>query len=154
MEISREEYLALTRRIEELEEIVSSDTRKTLAGYVKETPYTVLSPAKHRDAIPRYNYEGRLSEAWECFLKLSRILHAEYETPMQRSDGYWPAATARKIPRTFANLTPEQREMSGEMISKMVSIYNEYFKAAHKTIRVTRFCDRKTLEIVPKELWE
>ena len=31
MEISREEYLALTRRIEELEEIVSTDTRKTCA---------------------------------------------------------------------------------------------------------------------------
>ena len=154
MEISREEYLALTRRIEELEEIVSTDTRKTLAGYVKDAPYTVLVAKNDGSIIPRYEFEGRLSDAWECFLKLAKILHAEYETPMQRSDGYWPIVSTKRNPRIFGCLTQEQRDMSGEMISKMVSIYNEYFKAAHKTISVTRFYDRKTFDIVPKEPWE
>lgn len=143
MEISREEYLELKRRIEELEkkQVASrAGMSKGWAYAVNELPIEKVHIKNWKNPHAEAEYRGSGSlDAWMIFVKLAKQIHAR--TPKYRwkydrclRDWFWIGNDGIEAPKNYRDLTDEQKLISLEMLNELIPIYNKYFKELHPGI--------------------
>lgn len=155
MEISREEYLALTRRIEELEKERSMSkllTYKCWAYAVNELPIEHIRVVETREPDIQLRYDAVARDTWGLFTKLAKRLHTpqwEYKAERHQWSGlYWRSSGPTSPPKRYDDLSEAQKQLSLEMLNELVPIYNKYFKMAHPGTWVTDLCgERCFLEV-------
>ena len=156
-EFTKEEIEELKKKINELNEILNQATRKKeLAGYSKLRPLGHLTGVKNRE--PQFGFSKIYdTDVWKCFLQLAKCLHTKTGCfYMQQPTPYRAAfinQTDDKKIRKLEELTPEQLKISGEMIDKMIAIYNTYYFALHRYVnyRDLKEEESKCIVTVPTE---
>lgn len=146
MEISRSEYLALTRRIEELEKRQRSIGLPHDRGWayaVDELPIETVRMHGCRPAELRLYYAKEARDAWAAFTKLAKCIHHRDPVITKTRDCFGEAVyrdiwVGTTNPKKYADLTDEQKELSLAMLNELIPIYNKYFKAAHPHVAVNR----------------
>lgn len=150
MEITREEYLALTKRIEELEKeraLSKLFTYKSWAYAVNELPIeNIRTIDSHNDAIQLY-YSKEARDTWLLFSKIAKFIHAphfDFRAEYQSYNGfYWRQCSKKNPPTRYMDLTDEQKQLSLEMLNELIPIYNKYYKMAHPGAWVTNLCGKR-----------
>ena len=144
MEISREEYEALQKRIEELEKERSLSkllTYKCWAYAVNELPIENIRMADSNTPDTQLYYYSAARDTWNLFTKLAKRIHTaqwEFKAETQRYSGlYWRAYGKHDAPTRYQDLTEVQKQLSLEMLNELVPIYNKYFRLAHPGAWVT-----------------
>jgi len=146
MEISEQEYYELKMQVSSLQNTVNtlqSPKKTTIKDMLKEQVISGVSNLE--DARPVFGYcYGINSDAWtQLLLPLAKMIHDPSplfymgSTPdfySRRTKPYirwdYPKNKVRKI----ADLTPEQIEISVQMMDEIIPIYNRYYKMLHQKV--------------------
>lgn len=144
MEISREEYLALTRRVEELEKrqnLPKSGYDRGWADWVNELPINILRLKSTENDELSVEYEKSACDAWLAFSKLAKLVHTRswsYKRTYSTHWGWnWRSEGDNVVPKRYHELTDEQKAISLEMLNELIPIYNKYFKMTHPGLWVS-----------------
>ncbi|WP_124067415.1 hypothetical protein [Clostridium sp. E02] len=145
MEISNEDYYALKTQVSTLQTQVNlmQAPKKTtkLRDLLKEQ---VISRVTNLDnAKPIFGYSDFNSDAWnQAFLLLAKIIHEPsnlfyMDTACNgpyRARPYIRSLDKRGRLKKVSDLTPEQLEVSVQMLDELIPIYNRYFKMLHQKV--------------------
>lgn len=147
MEITREEYLELVNKIDSLQATLNSATTTChtsfMSNMVKEMPIEGITPVDEYRRYPIFKFnKNRPSDTWKAFRDLARYLHIE--TPVFYDDAkigygrqeisYMREVQLHRKPPTTKQMTPEQKEISVQMLNEMIPIFNKYYKTLHSEV--------------------
>lgn len=139
MYISEEEYLDLKNQIKSLSEKVEFVGKPTnFASVVTVKPYSHIR--NKEDDIPVFvpltGYGN--DDAWNAFIKLGKTIHqstSRFQMDKSWNGGLYIRSIGHiRTPRTIADMTKEQIELSARMIDEMVKVYNRYFSMANQYV--------------------
>lgn len=142
MEVSEKEYYELQMQVRTLKhqvDAMSSPRRTALKDLVKEQ---VISHVWNlADDKPIFEYRRFNSDAWTQMLALAKMIHDPSSLfYMDRTiNGYASKPYIRSIfpknrPRKISDLTPEELNVSVQMLNEIIPIYNKYFKLMHQRV--------------------
>lgn len=143
MYISEEEYLDLKNQIKALSEKVEFVGKPTtFAGVVSAKPYSLIKNKEEDipifEPVAGFNNDG----SWDAFVKLGKTLHrsvGRFQMEKCRNGGFYIRSVGHvRTPRTIADMTKEQIELSARMIDEMVEVYNRYFAIANQYVLFDR----------------
>lgn len=145
MEITKEEYLSLMKRIDELERERSVNkmlTYKCWAYAVNELPIESIRIVSDHSPEPVLRYDSCARDAWGLFTKLAKEIHKSTYTYKAEiiswsKELYWRGCGRSSAPTRYGDLTDTQKQLSLEMLNELIPIYNKYFKIAHPGTWVT-----------------
>lgn len=137
--VSKEELEELEQKADELNALIKSlKTKNRLADYCKLRPLS--NPRNLKNDVPVFGFTGHYdTDVWNCFCNLAKSVH-------KNSDGFYMSTAHPRnhiryirsyhVPsaKKFEELTRKQIELSGQMVEKMIAIYNKYFMATHTRI--------------------
>ena len=138
-EVNYEEYIALKKRVEELEKRQTQDIPLSSgwAYAVTELPiYGTELDDKSSLEEPTVYYKKGARDAWQAFTKLAKQIH-EKDSYRLVPAGSWCKDSYRwdrrkqYAPKSHTALTYEEKLLSLEMLNELVPIYNKYYKLAH-----------------------
>lgn len=139
MYISEEEYLDLKNQIKALSEKVEFVGKPTtFAGVVTVKPYSSIKNKEEDIPVfePTAGYGS--DDAWNAFVKLGKTIHrsiSRFQMEKCRTGGLYIRSIGHiRTPRTIADMTKEQIELSARMIDEMVEVYNRYFAMANQYV--------------------
>ena len=155
MEISREEYEALNKRIEELEKeraLSKLLTYKCWAYAVNELPIENIRMANSNKPDIQLYYYAAARDTWNLFTKIAKRIHApqwEFNAETQTYNGfYWRSCGQRNAPTRYQDLSETQKQLSLEMLNELIPIYNKYYRMAHPGAWVTNLCGERWYQTV------
>ncbi|MBR5584467.1 MAG: hypothetical protein IKT73_00835 [Anaerotignum sp.] len=140
VEVDYAEYIALKKRVEELERKQVKDVplASGWAYAVTELPIHHLGIDKFCSVKhPVVTYKRGAYDAWKLFTSLAKQIHAvdtlHFTSCNSRYNGeqYRWRIEYHSAPRSHTALTYEQKLLSLEMLNELVPIYNKYYKLAH-----------------------
>lgn len=140
-EVNYEEYLALKKRVEELERRQSKEVplASGWAYAVTELPIhraQLQENSCYTKPIAYYNRSAN-SEAWKAFTNLAKLIHGTsvfHLTARNWCSPYYWRYQSIDAPRSHTALTYEQKLLSLEMLNELVPIYNKYYKKANPCV--------------------
>lgn len=143
MEISEMEYLALKAQVQTLQSQVSAMNKpKQIRGIKDMVKEQVISGVQAMtDCKPIFGYNNYNADAWTLMLQMAKEVHKPsnlFRMETRCTYGY-PKPYINTIfnhqkPRKIADLTPEQLEISVQMLDEIIPIYNRYFKMLHQKV--------------------
>ena len=141
-EVNYEEYLALKKRVEELEKRQAQEVPLSSgwAYAVTELPICFIDlQDNHCYAKPiAYYRRTATADAWTVFTKLAKLNHGTdvYHLNFSKCTRsyYWDHKSI-SAPKSHTALTYEQKLLSLEMLNELVPIYNKYYKKANPYVR-------------------
>lgn len=142
-EVNYEEYLALERRVEELEKRQTEATRLAFSWAYAVTELPIRGMYLKDDANqtkPLPVYRRGSTDAWQAFTKLAKLIHGTAEFHLSHSkvyDTYRWYRTTTDAPKNQADLTYEQKVLSLEMLNELIPIYNKYYKKANPYVKLS-----------------
>lgn len=138
-EVNYEEYIALKKRVEELEKRQTQDIPLS-SGWsyaVTELPISGTELYDKRSLEkPTVYYTKGARDAWQAFTKLAKQIHEKNSYHLvpagswRRENYIWDRKTLY-APKSHTALTYEEKLLSLEMLNELVPIYNKYYKLAH-----------------------
>ncbi len=162
MEISEQEYLELKQTVAELKQKIEDAERPKIfkmADYVTETPFEYVKNTA--DDVPCFEPISSLGNAWKAFCSLAKLIHVKnanfymsntcYGRPYIRN-----SESLSVCPKKLNDLTPEQQQVSIEMLNEMIPIWNTFFKRIHKTVMFdsTGRGTYRTIEVIYRNDYE
>lgn len=146
------ELAELKEKVKEQEAIIRAQERMAAGTASKNGFVWKAAGVKPITYIRGCDGNPRFEEGWYLlpeFLKIAKKIHEDSPVFVQRPQGwygdYWDNERV-KLPK-IKDLSYEQLEQSGEMLKKMIEIYNEYYIKNHRYATLIYNCGRK--EIVP-----
>lgn len=142
MEIDEKEYYELQMQVRCLQSQVGSmkmPKQTTMKDLVNEQVISrVWNLAEDK---PIFGYRYFNSDAWTQMLALAKMIHEPSSSfYMDRTiSGCFSRPYIRSIfpknrPRKISDLTPEELNVSVQMLNEIIPIYNKYFKRMHQRV--------------------
>lgn len=153
-----EEYNQIISQIKELQQKVSQyqkeESPRNLFDAGVKPPIRRIHVQDDRvseieDCVFEYDDKARLEE-WDIFAKLGKLLHRPtpvfYMSETSPHSGVPMVRCRNDLVRysRYDQLTPQQVKLSAEMVSKMIEIWDEYFKKANPIVK----CENRTSSII------
>lgn len=134
--LTQEEIESIKKKIEELNGIIEKATRRKVL-----TDYSNLRPLGYINVEEKtltFSFSKRYdTETWNCFRQLAKLLHTKTGGFYNYRSVYGRKQISKNCDKKIKyleELTPEQLEISAEMIDRMVKIYNEYYYMLHSSV--------------------
>lgn len=156
MEITREEYLELVNKIDSLQATLSNATDQpfSLGDMIAEKPIEHVRPMDDASIPPTFEFSRKLiGDAWKCFRELARLVNTDSPVFQVRRNinsysGRYFVGFAGGFPKppTTKQMTPQQKDISAQMLNEMIPIYNKYYKMLHSEVLYTNVdgvCSKK-----------
>lgn len=145
MEISNEEYCALKAQVSILQNQVNSmQAPKKITKLRDLLKEQVVSDVTNLDnEKPIFGYSDFCGDAWnQAFLPLAKMIHEPsrlFYMGTACNGPYHPRPYIRSLDKRdrlkkVSDLTPEQLEVSVQMLDELIPIYNKYFKMLHQKV--------------------